>query len=712
MDADALDLRSIVDLLRRRGVIILVVTVLALGLAGLAILAMTPVYSATALVLVDPDKQNLLDAAAPAGGSGYDSLRVDSEVELVKSEMTLLAVADQLDLASDPEFGLRLGLHERLLAFLRLAQPRLPDSREARVALLGNLRDSVVVQRRGLTFLIAVTARSERPEMAAAIANAVARTYIAQQLEAKVASTLASADVVRRSIAEASSALTESEHALDAFLDQNIVRIGEATGRTDFQPMRDEILGLERIQAQFGTTAERINRSLARRDWATVAAALGTEAVANLERQRLELVGDIADAADGDRAIDLRASLAALETQLQQAAARTLAGLNREIANGQGRMSDLRAQLRTAILQSDLPAEVLTGIYQLQQSAEIARTQYQALLTRQNELSTQAYLEVADSRLVTEATPPDLPAFPKPGLLLLLAGLVGLGLGIAVTFLAEHFVGGFTSAAQAQAVLRSPVVSALPRQRAAKPEDRTAGPADALVLTPLAAFSEEVRRIRIGIDQAIRRRPAGDAATAPGAVIMVTSAVSGEGKTTVALSLARAYALAGMSTLLVDCDLRAPGIHRLLDIEPSEGLLDYLAQNADASALRSILTVDRISGASVIVGARRSDVPTDQLLAGKTFARLIEAARANFDVVLLDTPPIGPVVDGLYLAGLTDAIAFVVKFSSTPQQEVRAAMASLLNAKADGVPVLTVLNQQTSHLAAYRGKQAGYYAEA
>lgn len=77
-----------------------------------------------------------------------------------------------------------------------------------------------------------------------------------------------------------------------------------------------------------------------------------------------------------------------------------------------------------------------------------------------------------------------------------------------------------------------------------------------------------------------------------------------------------------------------------------------------------------------------------------------------------DAPPAGSVVDGLYLAGMTDAIAVVVKFSSTPQQEVKAAMASLIGAKADDVPILTILNHQTSNPAAYRSKYAGYHVEA
>jgi capsular exopolysaccharide synthesis family protein len=709
MEADGQDLKTIVDLLRRRAGLILLVAVLVLGVAGLAVFALKPVYSATALVLVDPSKKNLLDPSAQSGGSGSDSLRVDSEVELVKSETTLLAVAEELSLASDPEFGPRLGLLDTILNLLRLAQPQPPGEREARGAVLSNLRDSVSVQRRGVTFLIAVTARSQRPEIAATIANAVARTYIAQQLSAKMASTLASAELVKQRAAEATATLAESERALDTFIDQNIVRIA---GRLDLQQLRDEIATLEAARTRSSAGVERLGSNLERRDWASVAATLGSEAAASLERQRLELLGDAARAAEGSQtAIDLRASLAAVEAQLREAADKSVAALHEEVAAAQVRLSDLRPKLRSSFLQSDLPPEVLAGIYQLQQTSEIARTQYLALLTRQNDLDTQVYLQIADSRLVAEATPPDVPSFPRPDLVLLLAAIAGLGIGVAVAFLVEHFVGGLTSAAQAQSVLKSPLVSVVPRQRRPKVSDGVAPTlVDSLVLTPLSPFPEAIRRIRLGLDQAVRHRQ--QRAAGDGAVIMVTSAAPGEGKTTVALSLARAYALAGMSTLLIDCDLRNPGIHKLLGIEPSEGLFEYLTLSTDASALKSILALDQGSGARIIVGSRRSDIATDQLVAGKTFARLIAAARENFDVVVLDTPPIGPVVDGLYLAGLTDAIAFVVKFSSTPQQEVRTAMASLLRAKSDGVPIVTILNQQTSHLASYRGKYAGYYAEA
>lgn len=715
MGGDTFDLRDVLGLLRRRIWFIIAITVVVVGAAGIALLALKPVYTATALILVDPSKKNLLNPEEALGGSGSDSLRVDSEVELVKSETTLLAVARELDLASDPEFGLRFGIRDTILAFLRLAEPRLPTGDDAYNFIINGLRNAVTVQRRGLTFLISVDARSARPEFAAKLANSIARKYIQQQLEAKVSSTLAARDIIDARISDASATVAQSERAFDEFIDTNLARITDATGRSDFAAIRRDIDTLTRTRADVDAKIQSTELSLRQRDWTAMADTLKNEAVANLTRQRDQLLASLNSTAQGSQAaINLRAELDRLESNLEAAAREAVVALREEVAGTQSRVSELRSQLRSSILASDLPTDILTSIYELQQRAEIARTQYQALLTRQKDLDIQAFLQVPDSRIVSEATKPTAPSFPNPRLILILAGFIGIALGVGLAFLVENFVGGFASEAQTEAILKAPVVSSIPRQR---PLKRTGSDsftvADALVIAPLSVYSESIRRVRIGIDQALRRAgaTADDTGTPTGIVIAVTSAAPSEGKTTISLSLARAYALAGLSTILIDCDLRKPSVHRQLGMDASEGLLDYLTSNA-SQELRSIVTVDDASGAQVVLGSRRSDVATDQLIAGRTFTTLVNAAKKNFDVVILDTPPIGPVVDGLYLAGMADAIVFVVKWSATPQQEVKGAVAALNSAKREHVPVLALLNQQSANPTAYKGRYAGYYAEA
>jgi uncharacterized protein involved in exopolysaccharide biosynthesis/Mrp family chromosome partitioning ATPase len=709
MDDEEFDLRGVLGLLRRRIRLIVVTIVLVLACAGGVMLTLKPVYTASTLILVDPSRKDLLDPEAQMQGSSSDSARVESEVELVKSETTLLRVIEELNLVTDPEFGVSLGLRDRLLAFLRIAEPKLPTGADALQDVLKEVREAVSAQRRGLTYLIAVQARSVDPERAAKLANAVSSAYIREQLEAKIRSTLASRDIINDQITEAQAAVSASEQAFDSFIDSNVETITRETGRSDLAELQQQLKQINIDRAKASSLADLASGSLQRRDWTTLTSQLQSDALSSLEQQRVELQTILAGAADGSqRAIDLSVELDKLEAQMLETANAELTTMRQRVTASQATATDLRAQLRSSVLGSDLPASVLTSIYGLQQNAEIARNQYQTLLARLNELNTQSTLQVPDSRIVSEALAPGEPSFPNPRLILSVAGIVALGLGVSLAFLVENFVGGFTSDGQLKALLKTRSVVAVPRQKGNQNGADGSGVADVIISSPLSSFAEAVRRIRIAVDTGLRRSPRRQGR---GVVVMVTSAVPNEGKTTLALSLARAYALSGQSTLLIDCDLRRPSVHRYLGLETSTGLLEYLASGDIAAVPASILTVDRPSGAQVIVGARRSGVATDQLVTGSIFANLIESATKTFEIVILDTPPLGPVVDGLYLAQHADFVTFVVRWANTSQSEAKGAVNALREVIRPETGIVAVLNQQNLDQISNRYSYADYYTE-
>ncbi|WIJ26759.1 CpsD/CapB family tyrosine-protein kinase [Devosia sp. RR2S18] len=162
---------------------------------------------------------------------------------------------------------------------------------------------------------------------------------------------------------------------------------------------------------------------------------------------------------------------------------------------------------------------------------------------------------------------------------------------------------------------------------------------------PLSVFEEAVRRVRASVDQVLRRHPTG---ASGGHIIMVTSSSAGEDKTTVALSLARAYALAGQRKLLIDRELRKPSVAHHLDIAPQYGLKNLLSDDFLEDRMSAIVGRDESTGLTVLVGSQASDFPTDQLIAGCAFQRLMAAARKSFDIIILDTPPLARAVDGIY----------------------------------------------------------------
>jgi capsular exopolysaccharide synthesis family protein len=292
-------------------------------------------------------------------------------------------------------------------------------------------------------------------------------------------------------------------------------------------------------------------------------------------------------------------------------------------------------------------------------------------------------------------------------LILPLSALAALCLAVGLAFLYENVIGGFSSEEQAESVLRVKVASSLPRLKTGRPDQTSF--AELMVNAPISVFSESVRRVRASVDRAAKT----GTVLGQGIVVMVSSTAPDEGKTTAALALARSYALSGKSTLLIDCDLRKPSVHRQLGIEPSVGFLDYLtAEAGDAINIQTITAKDPLSPATVIAGAHRSSLPTDQLIASTAFVQLINAARRSFDIVVLDTPPIGPVVDSLYIAQHADVIVFVVRYASTPQTEARKALASLGAAKSHGAEILAVLNQQDSSSPSYSKRYGAYFSQA
>ncbi len=706
MDHSEFELRSIFGLLRRQFRLILTTIVAVMSLAAVIAFSLTPVYTSSALIMVDPSNKDLLDPQNQINSASADSARIDSEVELARSDSVLLKVIQEKNLIADPEFGVSLGTWARILSFLRLAEPTLPSGEDAVNQTLSKLRGAIHVQRRALTYLISIQASAENRALAADLANAVAQTYIADQVDAKIEGILASRDILQARAEQARQAIVASENSFDDFVESNIARISQDSGRTDLIALQRQIDELRSSRTQNSSLVSSMQMALRTQDLETIVSDLQSDAIAELDQQRADLLANLESAADGTpTAINLRDELAAIEQRMLEEARIATTSLADQIQESQDTEDTLRQSLRSLVLDQSLSADVLTELYELQRGSEIARRQYETLLSRIQDVEAQADLQIADSRVVSPALAPQYAAFPNKTLILALAGFCAILLGLALAFLYENLIGGFTGDEQLAQVLKLPVAATVPRQRAKSERESLA---NTVVTAPLSGFSESIRRIRANVDQSVRHAsPDKPPATK---VIMVTSTAPNEGKTTLSLSLARSYALTGQRTLIIDCDLRKPSLHRHLNIESSTGLLDYLSSDGDGVALQSIISSDPLTSVTTILGARRSNLPTDQLLSAVSFARLIRAARNSFEVIVLDTPPVGPVIDGHYVAPHADAIVFVTRWATTSQSDVRKAVTGLMAARQPDTQVLAVLNQQDETRSAYYRRYGSYYS--
>ena len=730
LHSSEIDLKELIGILRRQSRLILITFIVVLIPAIVYLMLATPMYRATTLLSINAGGSNLLDPGSVENSqSAILNSRVDGEVEILRADATVMAVVERAKLIKDPEFGPQLGLSEKISIALGMetAGNRIRQALGLRVAeepkgadlvsnAIGRLNGATDIRRRGLTYLIAVGVEAESPQRAAYIANTYVATYIDLEVLTKSASVIAARDVLRTQTETARVELARLEDALNSFIDDNLARLEEESNNAAISALRRQ---LETAQSSKVTSEAALASSrdaAARRDWMAAATTLNDTALEQLAREREELARRLSGEASGSQArIDLQTALADLEQDLGERLVQAQGIVENQLPAITQAESRAREQLRAALLQSDMSSTVIADLYNLQQSASVARNQYQQLLTRVQDLNALANVQISDARIVSEALPPTSAASPNKRRIIALAVVAAIGVGVLVAFLNEYYVGGVTSTEQLGNVMQARVPVAVPTVFPGK-EDRM--PADDIVAFPLSHYSESFRKLRLAIDtnlhQSATDRGTSEDAWKKGQVILICSALPGEGKTTSAIALARTYAVSGLRTLLIDCDLRKPSVGSYIRAPLQDGLIDYLVSAESDSEQVVSPILDQASNLMVITAGTRSTQPTDQLVNSPRFVSLLDVVRDAFDVIILDSPPLLPVVDTRYLAQTADIAVLVVRFANTTQGEVREAANQVQEVLRPGVRLLGVLNRQTQHTGRrgyYNGTYAGYYGD-
>jgi polysaccharide biosynthesis transport protein len=709
MENDEIDLRAVFSMLRRRIWLIVISTTLALAVAVVYLAMVTPIYTASALIFVDPSTRTLLDDENRTTTRSSEDSRIDSEVEILRSPTIALRVVERQNLVTDAEFGPSLGLTSKILLSMGIATAQTPSGERLVQAVLNRFSDAVSVNRLRGTHLIRVSVESESAERAAELANALAETYIDAQLESKVEGSLRGRDTLRAQIGQAQDSLTAYEQEIDLFIDRNLERIEAETGRRDIAEIREMLSALSDDRLTTETRLAESRRALELGDWATASQRLGDDALAELQRQREVLERRLSGTPAGSPEEIAAAAqyLANLEQEQSRIAEDVLERLRAEAGELANSVRETRSQLRDTVLSGELPPQMLSEFYELQQEASIARTQYQTMLSRMRELEIQAAIQMPDSRLVSPALPPRLPSFPNKRMVLALALFLGLFAGTGAAVLNEYIVGGVTSEDQLRDLLKARSVTTAPLVAFHPEKERSV--ADKLVSSPLSGYSEAIRQLRASLELSLRRKAAHRPpdAKAQGHCIVITSPIPAEGKTTVALGLGRAFATAGNSVLVIDGDLRLPALHEQAGTPTEVGLIDYLS-NPDKQQLNErILAQDVLSSAFILPGRGHAIQETDHLLASSAFADLITIAKEAFEIVIIDTPPFLPVVDARYVVPFADAVVMVVRYASTTQSDVRRAGQALAEVMPPDSEFVALLNHQPERHSGYR--YSAYY---
>jgi capsular exopolysaccharide synthesis family protein len=399
---------------------------------------------------------------------------------------------------------------------------------------------------------------------------------------------------------------------------------------------------------------------------------------------------------------DLMAAL----TERRKAASVEIAALSRELMENAGQETrDAQAQALdklTAYAAANVPiSTVITdiekdvndlqaqleqeraGLRELTQARDLAWTTYTTLATKSAEVAVAEQSKGSVVRLAATATPPDRPVAPRLGQNLMLSLVLGLALGLTIVLLRQYADHSLRSQEQATAALGLPVVGVIPSGSGGESFPGLTGPGQP---------ADEAFRF-------LRHKLLARADTSK--VLLVTSALPGEGKSTVALGLAASLAGAGRSVVLLDANLRHPSLHNALGLSNGRGLSDLL-QNGGQDC-EPYLQQSTVPGLRLLAAGPRPGDPT-LLLESPRMADLLQTLRAATDVVIVDAPAALGLADVVTLSPLCDAALLVIRSGKTQLQDALAAKAQLLGAGARLASV--VLNRATDAAASLSASYA------
>ncbi len=701
----AISLERAFNAVRRRLPLVAIVTVV-MTLAGAGFAMWLPNrYEGVAVVQIDPRKKSISQIDSVVEDLRGDSASLDSEVEVLSSRAIALKVIDILKLREDVEFRGKSAVRRifdmiGLSAFLPedAAAPAAPHIGERRIdgdptgTLVGKIgpgevipeRDEIAaafldrlkVSRVRSTLLLEIKFSAGDPVKAARIANTIAEVYLANNLASKKEASGFATRLLEEKLIEMQTRVSEVERKVAMYKSDNNIfdSEGNILSEKELARLMEQTVTARNTTAEAKAKYENAQRLAATPGGTeTIAEVLDSNTIRGLKEQVASARKRTAELQTryGPRhpeMLKVQAEVAESERQLADEIARQVANLRNEYVVAERREMQLRQSLTTLKEQEAATKEANVVLLELQREAMTSKQLYEALLTRYKQTSETQDLQLPDARIVEQADVPLHPASPKRKQIVILALFAGLVLGLALALGLEFATPGVSHPDDVERSLEIAHIASVPAIATGGPNVDPLRSIRLVLAEPRGIFAESVRGIRRELD--MRHR------TNKPRIIMVASSLPGEGAEVIASNLAHHYALTGHRVLLVDGDLRRAPLTRKLAPQRQNGLLDALVRDLP---VENAILHDTASGLYFLPATSPTPLETarPEMLSSRRMAETMHALTNQFDTIIIDSPPLLPVVDGRILADYADQIVFVMTWRQTPKQLARRALQTL-----------------------------------
>ncbi len=654
---------------------------------------LTPVYEATATI--DIDRQT------PPGIVGQEVSRaalndadqfLATQVKLIQSDTVLRPVVERF--------------HLRQVEGVKAAPGKATATEDAPIVL-----KKLKVTRPPNTYLLFVSYRSTDPKLASDVANGIAHSYIAATFDMRFKASASLSEFMEKQIEELKAKMERSSAALAKFeRDLNVINPEEKTSILSARLLQ---LNTEYTNAQTDLVRKQAEYESLRTGSLEAAESSGQgESLRKLSEHLTEAQEGFARVRGQFGVNHPEYKKAAIQVaEIEHQLERTRADIAQRVTVEHDQAFSREQMLKAAVAQTKMEFDALNArsfeYQQVKREADADKKLYEELVTRIKEAGINSNFQNSSIRLADGARPPVKPVFPNLGLNVLLVMLFSTLLGVGAAVLADVLDNTVRDPEEIAKSLHTQVIGTLPsvktwRKRlmpvSMSGEANALSKLDSGTEEPTSGFAESIRTLRNSIlladfDRRLK-------------TMLVTSASPAEGKSTTAAYLAYSHAQQGKKTLLIDGDLRRPSVHRRFDLPSGTGLSNVLL--GETTWREAILPVPGAENLEVLPAGPPSRRAAD--IVGSEIGQLLDEASREYDLVILDAPPVLGFAEPLQMAIAVDGVLIVARAGETNRKALSSVISTLSRLRTNVIGlVLNEVKRDMSDSYYYYGYYGKYY---
>ncbi|MBX5068954.1 polysaccharide biosynthesis tyrosine autokinase [Rhizobium lentis] len=729
-EADFIDFDKLIAIVRRQWRIVAVCAFAFAILGVVYVLTAVPVYTAETKVLIDRSDNQMINQLAAFGQLDDDEGTVLSQVELLKSDTIAYAVVDKLKLVDDPVFTAQKNSLFSVATLKSLVNFRswfaddgaaAPDAEMKRRWAAETVAGNIDVERVGKSYVLDVSYTSQSPDMAREIAAAIADVYLVDKLNSKYEATRRAGEWLQERIEELRQQALDTDLAVQKFRSEHgLVEAGSGTLLSEQQlsELNSQLIKAQAETAQAEAKYTRIKSIIEAKQTDAIVTDVLDSSISNdlrkkyLEASKLEAEIEARLGPDHVQAVRLRAEMAEYERLMFDELNRIAESYQSELTVAQSREKSLRDSVDKATGVAATAGETQVQLRELERTRDTYKNLYQSFLARYQEAIQQQSFPITAARIITTAETPTKPSAPKRSLVIAFAMFLGCAFGSGIGAFREFRDRFFRTGDDVKDMLDVESLGVMPLIENNVDDPTLVDPGNPRSIArggktttyveehPLSAFAETLRSAKIAIDISASDQRC--------KVIGVVSSLPGEGKSTTAINFAKLLAMQGARCLLIDGDMRNPGATRAIGRHAEAGLLEAIVDNRP---LKDLILLDPKTKLAFLPTVARYRVPhSSELLASRGMDQLLEFARQSFDYIVVDLPPLAPVVDARAINPKLDAVVFVIEWGKTSRKVVQSTLLSEpdLYAKCVGA-ILTKVDPAQMKLYRTFGSSEYYY---